>query len=174
MTLPTTDLPAGEAGRIELRPATDADRPFLFAVYASTRTEELAVVPWTDEQKDAFLGMQFDAQDSWYHQMYPAGEFLVVVHDGVPVGRLYIDRSESEIRIIDIALLPEHRGHGIGSRLLADIFASADDAGLPIALRVEPWNPAKRLYGRLGFELREQEGLYEVMVRPPSQLNTAS
>jgi GNAT superfamily N-acetyltransferase len=118
--------------------------------------------------------MQFDAQDSWYRQMYPAGEFLVVVDEGTPVGRLYIGRSESEIRIIDIALLPEHRGNGIGSRLFADIFTQADRDGLPVTLRVEPWNPAKRLYGRLGFEPREQEGLYETMVRPPRQLNTAS
>jgi GNAT superfamily N-acetyltransferase len=174
LTRPTTDPRAGDAGRIDLRPATDADRPFLLAVYASTRTEELAIVPWTDEQKDAFLRMQFDAQDSWYRQVYPDGEFLVVADEGTPVGRLYLGRSESEIRIIDIALLPEHRGKGIGSRLLAGIFASADEAGLPVALRVEPWNPAKRLYGRLGFELRDQEGLYDVMVRPPRQLNTAS
>jgi GNAT superfamily N-acetyltransferase len=167
LNLPTTDPPAGDAGRIELRAATDADRAFLLSVYASTRADELAVVPWTDEQKDAFLQMQFEAQDSWYHQIYPDGQFLVIVREGAPAGRLYLAQSDAEIRIIDIALLPEHRGHGIGSRLLADIFAAADDAGLPVALRVEPWNPAKRLYGRLGFELREQEGLYETMVRRP-------
>ena len=132
MTPPTTDRPAGDAGRIELRPATDDDRPFLLAVYAGTRTEELALVPWSDEQKDAFLGMQFDAQDSWYRQIYPDGQFLVVVLDGNPVGRLYLARGEAEIRIVDIALLPEHRSQGIGSRLLEDILAAADRDRLPV------------------------------------------
>lgn len=175
MSPPTTDRPPGDPGQIELRPATDDDRSFLLDVYASTRTEELSVVTWTDDQKDAFLLMQFDAQDAWYHQIYPDGDFLVIVHADVPVGRLYVARGPAEIRIVDIALLPEHRGRGIGSHLVADIIATADAAGLPVTLRVEPWNPAKRLYGRLGFELRDQEGLYETMVRPPAgQLNTAS
>ena len=174
MTPPTTDRPAGDAGRIELRPATDDDRPFLLAVYAGTRTEELALVPWTDEQTDAFLGMQFDAQDSWYRQIYPDGQFLVVVLDGNPVGRLYLARGEAEIRIVDIALLPEHRSQGIGSRLLEDILAAADRDRLPVTLRVEPWNPARRLYDRLGFELQEKGEVYDTLIRPARQLNTAS
>ncbi len=152
----------------------DEDRPFLFSVYASTRTGELAVVPWTDEQKNAFLLMQFEAQDSWYRQVYPDGKFLVVVREGAPIGRLYVARLLTEVIVVDIALLPDHRGQGIGSRLLADILAEADRDRLPITLHVEPWNPAKRLYERLGFELEEKGEVYDTMVRPPAQLNTAS
>lgn len=174
MSPPTTDRPAGDAGRVELRPATDGDRPFLLAVYVSTRTDELAVVPWTDEQKDAFLRMQFEAQDSWYRQIYPEAEFLVVLHGGDPVGRLYLARGGAEIRIVDIALLPEYRGNGIGSRLLEDILAAADRDGLPVTLRVEPWNPARRLYDRLGFEMQVPGEVYDTLVRPSRQLNTAS
>lgn len=168
---PDVDAAGGE---IALRPAGDDDRPFLLTVYSSTRAEELAVVPWTDEQKDAFLRMQFEAQDSWYRQIYPDGEFLVVVREGTPIGRLYVARLLTEVIVVDIALLPEHRGQGIGSRLLADILAEADRDRLPITLHVEPLNPVKRLYERLGFEVREQGQVYETMVRPPAQLNTAS
>ena len=161
-------------GGITLRPAVEDDRTFLFWVYSSTRADELAVVPWTDEQKGAFLRMQFDAQDSWYHQVYPDGTFLVVLREGTPIGRLYVARLSTEVIVVDIALIPEHRGQGIGSRLLADVLAAADRDALPITLHVEPWNPARRLYERLGFETKEQGEVYETMVRPARQLNTAS
>jgi ribosomal protein S18 acetylase RimI-like enzyme len=165
----------GEAGgEITLRPVIDEDRAFLLSVYSSTRAEELSAVPWTDEQKGAFLRMQFDAQDSWYRQVYPEGKFLVIVRDSTPIGRLYVARLPTEVLLVDIALLPEHRGQGIGSRLLADVVADADRGGLPITLHVEPWNPAKRLYERLGFATTQQGQVYETMVRPARQLNTAS
>lgn len=175
MTASPADQPAGEAGAIHLRPATDEDRAFLLTVYSETRTEELSVVPWTDDQKAAFLRMQFEAQDTWYRQVYPGAAFLVILRDRTPIGRLYVARSDAEVRVVDIALLPEHRGQGIGSGLIADLLATADRDGLPVTLRVEPWNPAKRLYERLGFEVREQGDVYETLLRPVGgQLNTAS
>src|SRR5690242_8179053 len=96
-----------------LRPATVADDAFLRAVYASTRGEELAQMAWTDEQKRAFTDMQFEAQDRHYREHYPTARFLIIEADGVPAGRLYVDRWTREIRIMDIALLPEHRRKGI-------------------------------------------------------------
>ena len=160
------DPPPDPLAGVELRPVTDADRPFLLAVYASTRADELAVVPWTNDEKAAFLAMQFDAQDRSYHQNWPDGRFLVIELGGTPIGRLYLGRTAGEIVVVDIALLPEHRGRGIGSALLADALAEADSDGLQVTLHVEPWNPAKRLYERLGFEVREVRGIYEWMVRP--------
>jgi GNAT superfamily N-acetyltransferase len=169
LTLRSTEPPdrSGTAGRIDLRPATAEDRPFLLSVYAGTRTDELSVLPWSDEQKMDFLRMQFEAQDDWYRQVYPDAAFLVVIRDGVPVGRLYKAHLPTEIRLVDIALLPEHRGQGIGSRLLADLVATADRAGLPVVLRVEPWNPVRELYRRFGFATTEQGVPYETMVRRP-------
>ena len=152
---------------LELRPATADDRDFLVAVYASTRADELSVVPWTDVDKAAFVAMQFDAQDAYYRQVYPDAEFLVVIRDGVAVGRLSLARFEDEIRIIDVALLAQHRGRGTGSRLLADVIAEADASGLAVRLHVEPWNPAMRLYERLGFRPVAEQGLYMRMERSP-------
>jgi ribosomal protein S18 acetylase RimI-like enzyme len=153
--------------RVELRTATGADRGFLVELYASTRADELAVVPWTDDEKAAFVAMQFEAQDVSYHRAYPDGRFLVVLGDDAPIGRLYLGRGAAEIRIVDITLLPAHRGAGIGSRLIDDVLAEADAAGLAVRLHVEPWNPALRLYERRGFRVVEAGAVYLFMERPP-------
>jgi ribosomal protein S18 acetylase RimI-like enzyme len=150
-----------------LRPVEPGDREFLYRVYASTRTEELAVVPWDEQQKDAFLRAQFDAQDAWWRENYGGASFDVIVVDGEPAGRLYVHRGDTEIRIVDIALLPEHRGKGIGTRLLRDVIAE----GKRVTIHVERMNPALRLYERLGFEVAEDKGVYLFLER---QLKTAS
>lgn len=150
-----------------LRPVEPGDREFLYRVYASTRTEELAVVPWDDAQKQAFLRAQFDAQDAWWRENYSGASFDVIVVDGQPGGRLYLHRGDTEIRIVDIALLPEHRGKGIGTRLLRDVIAE----GKRVTIHVERMNPALRLYERLGFEVAEDKGVYLFLER---QAKTAS
>jgi ribosomal protein S18 acetylase RimI-like enzyme len=124
------------------------------------------VVPWDDAQKDAFLRMQFEAQDAWWREHYEGATFGVIVVDGEPAGRLYLHRGRSEIRIVDIALLPEHRGSGIGTSLLHDLLAEADASGKSVTIHVERLNPALRLYERLGFELAEDKGVYLFLERP--------
>ena len=125
---------------IGLRAVRVEDEPFLYEVYASTRTEELAAVPWTAEEKEAFLRMQFAAQHTHYRNptYYPNPTFLVVELDGEPAGRLYLHRSAGEIVIVDIALLPEYRGQGVGTRLMHDLVAEADQTGATMRLHVEP------------------------------------
>lgn len=153
-----------------LRPETDADLPFLRALYATTREDELALLPWSAEQKSAFVAMQFDAQHRHYRAQFPDASFEVVELAGTPIGRLYVDRRRDEVRLVDVALLPEHRGHGLGSALLEAIVAEADAAGLPVTLHVEPRNPAARLYARLGFAVvGHAEGtVYQRMRREPA------
>ena len=152
---------------LSLRPISPDDREFLYRVYASTRTEELALTDWNDAQKEAFLRMQFNAQDAYYTQHYPGARFQVIEQDGQPVGRLYIDQWPGEVRIVDITLLPEWRNHGLGSRLLRDIIGQAERAGLPLTIHVEMYNPALRLYQRLGFEPAGKHGVYYLMRRNP-------
>jgi ribosomal protein S18 acetylase RimI-like enzyme len=159
---------------IELRPVEAGDRALMFRVYASTRTEELAVVPWDEAEKEAFLRAQFEAQDRWYREHYREGSFDVVLVDGVPCGRLYVFRGDTEIRIVEIALLPEHRGAGIGSALLRDLLAEADAADKRVTIHVERFNPALRLYERLGFSLAEDKGVHLLLARAPGYVNTAS
>jgi ribosomal protein S18 acetylase RimI-like enzyme len=125
-------------------------------------------VPWDDAQKDAFLRTQFDAQDAWWREQYADASFDVIVVDGEPAGRLYVHRGPSDIRIVDIALLPEHRGGGVGTSLLRDLLAEADAAGRSVTIHVERMNPALRLYERHGFSVAEDKGVYLFLERPPS------
>jgi ribosomal protein S18 acetylase RimI-like enzyme len=148
---------------ISFRPIRDDDRELLFRLYASTREEELAVTPWSEEQKSAFLRQQFEAQHLFYTGQFPDAELSVVLLDGEPAGRLYVDRREEEIRLIDIALLPEHRGRGIGSEMLRNLLEEGRERSLPVRIHVERFNPALRLYERLGFEHVEDQGPYYLM-----------
>ncbi|MDO8389321.1 MAG: GNAT family N-acetyltransferase [Actinomycetota bacterium] len=137
---------------VRLRPAVADDDAALLAIYASTRAEELAPLPWTDEQKATFVTQQYRAQAADYRQRHPGADFLVIERDGVVIGRLYRTRLEGgEIRVLDIALLGEHCGQGIGSALLRDVMAEANHEQVLLSLHVEFWNPALRLYHRLGF-----------------------
>jgi ribosomal protein S18 acetylase RimI-like enzyme len=154
---------------ISLRPVLQAeDDEFLCEVYGSTRQAELDLVDWDDEEKAAFVRMQFDAQCRHYAEFYAGTFFLVIVVDGEPAGRLYVARWPDEIRIVDIALLPAYRGRGIGSALLQELLAEGAASGKPVTIHVEKLNPAMRLYERLGFSPIADKGVYLLMGRPPS------
>lgn len=148
---------------IGLRATTEEDGPLLRAVYAGTRAEELAQVPWSDEQKRAFCDTQFTAQDAHYRAHYPGAQFSIIEVNDVAAGRLYVDRWEREIRIMDIALLTEFRGRGTGTRLLRDLQEEARAAGKALSIHVEKFNPALRLYERLGFRATEDKEVYVLM-----------
>jgi len=152
---------------ITFRPIGPEDLEFLYQVYASTRADELAVVDWDDAQKDAFLRLQFNAQHEAYQETYEGDDFLMILLDDQPIGRLYIGRWQKEIRIIDIALLPEYRNRGIGGAILQDILAEGARTGKPVTIHVEMFNPALRLYERLGFRQLEERGVYYFMAWSP-------
>jgi ribosomal protein S18 acetylase RimI-like enzyme len=135
---------------VELRPVGPADGELLFRIYASTRAQELAVLALDRAAEEAFLRVQLAAQSAAYERYTGRSNRLVVV-DGEPVGRLDVARGEREIVVLDISLLPEHRGRGIGTALLRDVLAEAAAAGKRVRIHVERSNPALRLYRRLGF-----------------------
>ncbi|MFC1997302.1 GNAT family N-acetyltransferase [Chloroflexota bacterium] len=153
---------------ISFRPFVEADLEFLYQIYASTRQDELALVDWTFTQKEGFLHMQFDAQHQYYQEHYSEAEFQIVLYDDQPCGRLYLSRWETEFRIVDIALLPEFRGQGIGSTILKDILVEAGSQKLPVSIHVEQFNPAMRLYLNLGFKKIDETGVYHLMKWTPS------
>ena len=159
---------------VGLRPAGEADQEFFARVYASTRAEELAPVPWTDEQKSAFVAHQFAAQAHHYGIHYADAAYDVIVVDGAPAGRLIVDRSGDALLIVDITLLPEFRGRGVGTRLLMPLLEEASDAGVGVRIHVEQSNPALSLYQRLGFETVRSTGVYFEMWWQPPQAKTAS
>ncbi len=153
--------------RIRLQPITDQDLPFLHRVYAGTRTGEMRMVPWSEEEKASFLQMQFTAQHQYYRKHYGDAAFDLILLDDEPVGRLYVQRNEREIILIDLALLPEYRKRGIGGNLLRDLLEEASAARKPIRLHVEHENPAHTWYRKLGFRDLEDRGVYIFMEWAP-------
>ena len=145
------------------RPETEADVPFLRRLYISTRWDELAIVDWTDEQKIAFLESQFGFQRYHYYKYYPTTDFTVLEQHGTPAGRLYLERMPNTMTMIDIALLPEWRGRGTGTALIEAALAEAAAAGQAVSIMVEKFNPALRLYRRLGFYETSDEGVHLAM-----------
>ena len=158
-----TKSSAPATDRVTLRPVTDDDRQFLLRVYGSTRDEELSQVEWAPGQREAFLRMQFDAQDREYHERNPEGTFDVIEVDGRPAGRLYVDRRPDDIRIVDISLLPEFRGSGVGGHLLAQLKQEAAASGRKLSIHVEIHNRAAELYRRMGLVVVAEHGVYRRM-----------
>ena len=149
-----------------LRPCGPEDRDFLVRVYASTRADDLALTGWSEEECEEFVRMQFELQDRSFAAAFPDAERSIVVDGDTPIGRLYVHRDEHEIRILDISLLPEHRGHGVGTALLREVLAEGERTTRPIRIHVSVFNPARALYDRLGFVPVREYGVHVEMERP--------
>ena len=157
-------LPNYPSLRLQAMSAKDIDT--LAQIYASTRREELApILDWSAQQKEAFLRNQFELQHKCYMEGYPNAAFDLVMAGEDVLGRLYVDRRADEIRVIDIALLPQYRGRGIGRAILESLLdeAASRDRGRVVRIHVEHMNPAMRLYVRLGFYEIEDKGIYKLM-----------
>lgn len=148
---------------VALRPMTESDQDLIYRIYADTRTEEMALAPWSEQEKEDFLRMQFRAQHEYYQKHFPAASFDIVEKSGKPIGRLYLDRRPDELRIIDIALFADQRGQGIGGALMQRVLDEAAMLGKTVRIHVERNNPAMRLYERLGFKQVEDKGVYWLM-----------
>jgi ribosomal protein S18 acetylase RimI-like enzyme len=168
---------------VALRATTADDAPFLERLYASTR-DDLLALPLPEPARTALVAQQHRARTLQHAAAHPAASSHVVELHGVPVGRLAVDDTGDELRVVDVALLPEHRGRGIGTTVLRSVLARADDLGVPVTLQVAAGNPAQRLYGRLGFRPTADGGpgddpvAYLTLLRPPqesgAQAKTAS
>jgi len=168
-------LPAAlGAEGIALRSETDSDVPFLQALYASTRAFELNLATdWSEAQKWAFILSQFAAQRLHYRRYHPDASFEVIERNGMPIGRLYLEVSETRLDVIDIALMPEWRGQRLGTALLRALIETAHTRKLGVGIFVEKYNPALRLYQRLGFAHIADAEVYLEMEWRSSQANVA-
>jgi len=151
-----------------MRPVEAQDVELLYEIYASTRREELAATGWDGAAMDAFLRMQFQLQHAQYRQNYPTASFDIILVDGLPAGRLYVDRRSDGIRMMDIALLPQFRGRGIGAGIIRRLVGEADGSGQVLSLHVERNNPILGFYSALGFRTRDEGGVYLYMEREPA------
>ncbi|HVY71478.1 MAG TPA: GNAT family N-acetyltransferase [Verrucomicrobiae bacterium] len=137
---------------ILIRPVTEADEAFLRHLYQVTRYDEFAAAGLDDRHLSQLLAIQFRAHQTGHRSMFPTADFSLILRDSAPVGRLTVHRGADEWRVVDIALLPAHRGKGIGGKVLAGVQREARQAGKVLRLNVRHDNPAARLYARLGFQ----------------------
>jgi ribosomal protein S18 acetylase RimI-like enzyme len=157
------ELNAAAGLGISCRRFTEDDLPFVAELYASTRREEVAVTGWPAEVQEAFLRQQHEAQHSHYSIHYAQADWLILKRGGKAIGRLYLGEEPGQFLVIDISLVPECRGEGIGGAILRDVLDLARSRAKPVAIHVEKNNPARRLYARLGFETVEEGGIYDLM-----------
>ena len=155
----STSLPG-----ISLRPYEEHDLEFLASVYATSRSAEMALVKgWSEPQKQEFLNFQFWAQHKHYQEHYANARYDIIVKDGVDIGRFYVEPMPNEILVIDITLLPEFRRHGIGGALMRELLGEAVRTDRFVSLHVEEYNPGRRLYERLGFQVVGDVSFYKLM-----------
>jgi ribosomal protein S18 acetylase RimI-like enzyme len=158
----------------QLRPSLPEDREFLFRLYASTREHELRAFGWPPAQQEAFLRMQFNAQQQWYAATYSSAESQIIEEDHAPIGRMIVQREAAIWRLVDISLLPEHRGRGIGGELLRALIQECAASGAVLQLQVVNTNPAQRLYSRLGFLKTGEDQIYTQMELRPQKAESGS
>lgn len=155
------------ATSVTFRPAVPDDQAFLLQLYASTRLDELGLLDWDENQKQAFIGMQFNAQRQQYSASYPRADSRIILLEDRPAGRILIDRGEHQITLVDIALLTEHRGMGIGTHLIEELLAEAAATAKMVRLHALKSSPTIRLYERLGFTKAGDDGAYLEMLWLP-------
>jgi len=166
----TTLFTLADGSALKLRPVTPEDDSFLLSVYASTRAQELAQVQWQEGQQETFVKWQFDMQRREYDARFPDAEYDVIEIDGQPAGRIWIGHREDEIRLLDIALLPQFQNRGVGTRLLTNLIHEASINGKRLRHMVFVLNDnADRFYERLGFVVIEEMGGYKHMEWRPTQ-----
>ncbi|PYP82662.1 MAG: GNAT family N-acetyltransferase [Blastocatellia bacterium AA13] len=154
---------------ITLRPATRDDEGLLFELYRGSRESEIAAWGWDQAQQEAFLRMQFVARQGQYGFQFSGAQDSIILHDEQAIGRLFVMRGESEIRLVDIALLPAHQNSGIGTRLIEQLIEEGARSAKAITLHVEMTSPALKLYERLGFVPVSENGAHLFMRKNPDQ-----
>jgi len=153
-----------DGGTVELRPVSESDNDFLLAIYASTREDELAQVEWVEGQKEVFLRWQLDLQRKEYETRFPDADYRVIVVDQQPAGRIWVGTDDQQIRLLDIALLPQFQNRGVGTALVQRLKIFAENEGKALRHMVFVLNNnAERFYERLGFKKIEDFGAYKHM-----------
>ena len=148
---------------VSFKAISESDMAFLCKLYQSTRWQEVQQAPWSDEQRVEFLTHQFNAQHTHYQKYYPHSDFLLICKNNKNIGRIYIDRDEKTICLIDITLLPEYRNQGLGSQILKELIQEARSQQKKIVIHVEKFNPAYNWYLKHGFQQIEDKGVYQYM-----------
>ncbi len=138
---------------ISIRPATDRDEPFLKQVHEAARLWEFEVLLQTGQEElyHKVVAQQYRSQLQSYEADFPQAHYAVIQWTDRPIGRLYLNYREDEVRVLDIGILPEYRGHGIGEIVLKGICIEAGLRRVPVRLHVHYLSRARAFYQSVGF-----------------------
>lgn len=156
---------------IELVPARPEDEAFLYKLYVSTREHEAAAWGFGEREAAAFFTMQYDLQRRSYRMQFPDAEHSIVHYGKQPAGRILVSRGQSDTLLVDISLMKEFRGQGIGGSLIRNLQEEVRATGSLLRLHVLKHSPAVRLYERFGFKLAEPGDVYDAMEWDPSGMD---
>ncbi|OMH33803.1 GNAT family N-acetyltransferase [Motiliproteus sp. MSK22-1] len=157
-------LPQG----LEIRPSTQADNHFIEKLYQSTRSD-LQLIDAEADFIESIIDQQLHAQSNGYGDAFPNAMYFIVEKHQQPIGRVTIDFGSNEIRVVDIAFIPQARNKGFGEGVLKTLQYAAGKNCSPLALSVHCDNwAAKKLYAKLGFQIEESAPPYERLVWYPT------
>lgn len=155
------------AAKVNLRPESAGDVPFLRELFLSTKEDQAGWRDLLPADRNELLASQFEYQYRHYHSAYPGAWYTIIVVDDKPAGRFYVWKTPEQLRIIDLSLLPEYRQHGIGSKLIGQVKMEAAQAKLPLRLMVDLNSSARKLYQRLGLKEVSRDALKALMEWTP-------
>lgn len=159
---------------ISFSPVGDSDAAFLIRLYAAARREEMAVVSWTDEQKQMFLQQQFEAQNFYYRAHYSNASFDIVKLNDNPIGRFYLAELADEIRIIDLTFLPEYFDRNVFIKIIKEVLRKGEIFAKPVRIYLESFNPLSEILGALDFQIVGEHGIYFLWQYNNSSAKTGS
>jgi GNAT superfamily N-acetyltransferase len=154
---------------ISLRVIAPEDSKFLLILYKSSRGEDLRGLGWDEQRISEFLDMQYAAQQRFHATEYKKAIDQIVLRGSEPVGRVTFEPREHEIRCVEVALMPEHRNAGIGTRLIRELQTEAKRQKKPLRLQVIRFSRSVSLFERLGFQRISETGTHFQMEWSPAE-----
>jgi ribosomal protein S18 acetylase RimI-like enzyme len=146
---------------ISLCPIEPKDNEFLLRVFKESRPDLNLINDISEEQRESIILEQFKMEKQQLEQIYPNAEFSIIKLNEEPIGRIYIYYGETTNRIVEIGLLEDYRGLGIGQRLMTTVIGNATKMKKNVRLQVAWFNQrAYKFYERIGFKVIENQEVF--------------
>ena len=137
------------------------DQPFLDALYASSR-DDLNLSGVDPNFVRQLIQSQQQVQMAGFQNAYPRADHWVMELDGQPIGRVVINSTATDMRVVDIVVQPHSRRQGAARAVLRALQTHAAQTGRSLSLAVAKTNAgARQLYDALGFALQSEDLIVE-------------
>jgi len=149
-----------KAANVSLRPEMSEDVPFLEELFIANKDDAEGWRQLLPAERTRLLKEQSALQRIHYRKFYPQAWFTIIEVEGKPAGRLCVNQSRQEMRVVDISILPEYCQHGIGSRLIQQVITESTRLKSPLRLCAELGSAVHTFYKKLGFREIKRDGTH--------------